>query len=145
MHDITHTTVLHEHPDALEDYSNVTIELFPIICRLLESAEEVELSALLGVVVLPYLSQSLGGLSSCRKQKYSRRGTWCVIASRPSLHHEGSQPAYVHQGFGGTGKFDRYQSIAVIWCAKSEGLLPESCHPTTKCRDARGLLPICYI
>lgn len=55
MHDITHTTVLHEHPDALEDYSNVTIELFPIICRLLESAEEVELSALLGVVVLPYL------------------------------------------------------------------------------------------
>ena len=53
-HDITHTTVLHEHSDALEDFPNVAIELLPVICSLLESAEEVELGALLGILVLPY-------------------------------------------------------------------------------------------
>ena len=54
-HDITHATVLHEYSDALEDFPNVAIELFPVVRCLLESTEEVELGALLWVVVLPYL------------------------------------------------------------------------------------------
>ena len=54
-HDVAHTTVLHEHTNALEDLPNVAIELFPVVLSLLESTEEIELCALLGVVVLPYL------------------------------------------------------------------------------------------
>ena len=54
-HDVAHTTVLHEHSDALEDFPNITIELFPVIRSLFKATEQVKLSSFLRVIMFPYL------------------------------------------------------------------------------------------
>ena len=58
-HQVTHTTVCHQHFDTLKNFPYVTIEFLIVLLCLFKSTEQVELGSLLGVVVLPDFQGSL--------------------------------------------------------------------------------------